>query len=123
MKRILSVFTIFHALLLLISCASLVPALTDSMIEIKVTTSIGRISSEETEATITIPLEQVLVNTPSLHTMRSTSAHGVSTIWMQFKTLNAHDALQAVKRKVEQATSELPPNVIGPVVTESSYPQ
>jgi multidrug efflux pump len=92
------------------------------MVTIKVTTTLEGISSEATETNITVPLENLLATMPSLHGMHSTSAHGVSTIWLQFTNATAQEALQQVQSRTARVASALPANVHGPVVTESSYP-
>ncbi len=124
MKRNLWVLALFYGHLFVLGGYA-VPSQTNqsAMVAIEVTTSLGDMSSEATEDELTAPLETLLATAPSLREMRSSSAHGVSTIWLQFKGTSAPVALQWVRHRVAQATSRLPAGVHGPVVTESNYPQ
>lgn len=102
------------------ACAVPTPAGSEAIVTVKVTTSVEGISPDATEANITVPLERRLADIKSLHDMRSISAHGVSTIWLQFKGTSAQDAIQLVQQRVAPAISTLPAGVKGPVVSHDT---
>ena len=88
-------------------------------VTIQVTTYLADISSEETEAVLTVPLERALAQTPSLRGMRSVSAHGKSTIWLELKETQEKTALQWVQAQLAKMQPGLPADVSGPVVVPS----
>jgi multidrug efflux pump subunit AcrB len=97
--------------------------MSSSMVAIKVTTTSAGASAEATETGVTVPLEKALVRLPGFHKLLSTSAQGVSTIWLQFKDINSQEALRMVQLQVASIALGLPDGVSGSLVIESSYPQ
>lgn len=82
------------------------------------TTWIGA-SSEDIEASITIPLEQRLNSLDHLSEIRSTSAIGVSGVTIEFSDeADLSEALEQVKKSVDSFTS-LPEGADLPVITQS----
>ena len=122
MKRKLSLVLLSCALVLLCAACAAPAPIAAPTITIRVTTSLSGLSSEATESTITAPLENLLVSLRSLEQMHAMSAHGTSTIWIEFEAIGAEHALRMVKERVARAASLLPANVVGPVVTRSDNP-
>ncbi|MCD4825141.1 MAG: efflux RND transporter permease subunit [Phycisphaerae bacterium] len=90
-----------------------------------ITTANPGMSPNDVENEITNEIEQKLSGLKGMKEMKSTSAEGMSTIFVEFlPEVNIDDALQRVKDKVDQAKSELPKNTddpVEPIVKEISF--
>ncbi|MBI5539082.1 MAG: efflux RND transporter permease subunit [Bacteroidia bacterium] len=76
-------------------------------VTVQVVTQVPGLAAEEIEQQITIPIERCLNGLPGLHTMRSKSAFGISTVILVFKDgTDDYWARQRVQEKINEV--ELP---------------
>jgi CzcA family heavy metal efflux pump len=79
---------------------------------VTVVTETGGMAPEEVEKLVTIPLEQALNGTPGLRRLRSSSAIGISLIWVEFDwDVEPLVARQMVAEKLAASRSALPPDI------------
>jgi cobalt-zinc-cadmium resistance protein CzcA len=79
------------------------PELSD--VTVQVTTQVPGLAAEEIEKQITTPLERVLVNTPDLFSIRSSSTFALSLITLVFKDgVNDYFARDRVLNHISEAT-------------------
>jgi CzcA family heavy metal efflux pump len=87
---------------------------------VTVVTETGGRAPEEVEKLVTIPLEQALNGAPGLRRLRSSSAIGISLVWVEFDwDVQLFAARQAVAEKLASARSSLPPDIT-PVMAPAS---
>jgi multidrug efflux pump subunit AcrB/outer membrane protein TolC len=80
------------------------------------------VSPKDIESLVSVPLENELAGVKGLKTMRSTSAEGVSSVFMEFEPdVDIEDALQKVRDRVNRAKTELPEDAEEPQVRELSF--
>ncbi|MGH7709768.1 MAG: efflux RND transporter permease subunit, partial [Gemmatimonadaceae bacterium] len=84
---------------------------------VEVQTEAPGLSTEEVEALVTIPIENVLNGTPYLATLRSKSVLGLSSVVVLFERgTNLLDARQFVGERLSQVAAELPAVARPPVL-------
>jgi len=88
-----------------------------------VTTTYEGVAPADMEKLITIPIERKLKGLSDVEEIRSTSAEGISTVAVKFlPTIDIDDAVQKVRDKVDQAKSDLPPDLPDdPVIQEVNF--
>ncbi len=76
---------------------------------VTVVTETGGMAPEEVEKRVTVPLEQALNGSPGLRRLRSSSAVGISLIWVEFDwDVSPLVARQVVAEKLTASRSSLP---------------
>jgi multidrug efflux pump len=89
---------------------------------VMVTTPYQGVSPRDIESLVSIPLENELAGLKSLKLMRSTSAEGVSILFLEFEPdVVIEDALQRVRDRVNRARPKLPDDVDESSVRELSF--
>ncbi|MBI4952222.1 MAG: efflux RND transporter permease subunit [Myxococcales bacterium] len=79
---------------------------------VTVVTETGGMAPEEVERAVTIPLEQALNGTAGVRRLRSSSAIGISLVWVEFDwDVAPLVARQVVAEKLAAARSSLPPGL------------
>lgn len=79
---------------------------------VTVVTETGGMAPEEVEKLVTVPLEQGLNGAPGLRRLRSSSAVGISLIWVEFDwDVQPLVARQIVAEKLAASRSSLPANI------------
>jgi multidrug efflux pump len=88
-----------------------------------VTTTYEGVAPEDMEELITIPIERKLKGISDVEEIRSTSAEGISTVAVKFlPKVDIDDAVQKVRDKVDQAKSDLPPDLTDdPAIAEVNF--
>jgi len=87
---------------------------------VTVVTEANGLAPEEVERLVTVPLEQTLNGSSGVRRIRSSSAVGISLIWVEFDwDVNQLAARQIVSEKLTSLRSALPPN-IEPVMAPAS---
>ncbi len=88
-----------------------------------VTTKYEGVAPEDVEKLLTLPIERKLTGISGVEEIRSTSAEGISTVAVKFlPKVNIDDAVQKVRDKVDQAKSDLPPDLPDdPVILEMNF--
>lgn len=87
---------------------------------VTVVTEANGLAPEEVEKLVTVPLEQALNGSSGLRRIRSSSAVGISLIWVEFDwDVSLLTARQVVAEKLAAARSSLPTN-IAPVMAPAS---
>lgn len=80
------------------------------------------VSPADIEGLVTQPLERDLKSLKDIKQISSVSKEGLSTIRVEFNTgVNIEEALRRVRDKVNSARSELPSDVLDPVVSEINF--
>jgi len=86
---------------------------------IEIQTEAPGLSAEEVENLITFPLENALVGTPGLETLRSKSVLGLSSIRMLLhENANLYQARQLVQERLAVETPRLPSVALPPVILQ-----
>jgi multidrug efflux pump len=89
---------------------------------VMVTTPYQGVSPKDIESLVTVPIENELAGVKGLKLMRSTSAEGVSIVFLEFEPdVVIEDALQKVRDRVDTARGDLPDDVDQSVVRELSF--
>lgn len=89
---------------------------------VMVTTPYVGVSPRDIESLVTVPLENELAGLKGLKLMRSTSAEGVSIVFLEFEPdIIIEDALQRVRDRVNRARPKLPDDVEESQVRELSF--
>jgi len=89
---------------------------------VMVTTPYVGVSPKDMESLVSIPIENEIAGVTGLKEMKSTSAEGVSLVFLEFEPdVDIEDALQKVRDRVERAKSDLPEDAEDPVVREISF--
>lgn len=79
---------------------------------VTVITETGGLAPEEVERLVTTPLEQAMNGASGIRRIRSSSAVGISLIWVEFEwDVSPLSARQAVAEKLTSARSALPPGI------------
>jgi CzcA family heavy metal efflux pump len=87
---------------------------------VTVVTEANGLAPEEVEKLVTVPLEQALNGSSGLRRLRSSSAVGISLIWVEFDwDVSPLTARQVVAEKLSTARASLPTN-IAPVMAPAS---
>lgn len=87
-----------------------------------VTTPYLGVSPEDIESLVTVPLENELAGLKDLKKMRSTSAEGISIVFLEFEPeVIIEDALQRARDRVSRAKPKLPEDVEDPEIREISF--
>ena len=77
------------------------------------------VSPVDIEGSITQPLERTLKGLKDLKQITSVSKEGLSTIRVEFNTgVDLDEALRRVRDKVNSARSDLPTDIIDPIISE-----
>ena len=80
------------------------------------------VSSEDIEGLVTQPLERNLKSVKNLNKITSVSKEGLSTIQVEFTTdVVIDEAIRRVRDKVNSTISELPLDILDPVITEINF--
>lgn len=95
------------------------PPTRQTLVTVKVSTSLPGLSPEAAETRLTNPLEQALRALSTLERMRSTSSEGRSVIWLQLRAATPLAALRQVRHQVSLAAPVLPAELKWPEVVES----
>ena len=89
---------------------------------VMVTTPYVGVSPKDIESLVTIPIENEIAGVNGLKEMKSTSAEGVSIVFLEFEPdVDITDALQKVRDRVERAKSDLPDDAEDAIVREISF--
>jgi Cu(I)/Ag(I) efflux system membrane protein CusA/SilA len=87
---------------------------------VTVVTEATGLAPEEVEKLVTVPLEQALNGSPGLRRIRSSSAIGISLIWVEFEwDVSSVVARQVVAEKLAAARPSLP-NDVAPLLAPAS---
>ncbi len=85
---------------------------------ITVITETGNLSPEETELSVTLPLELSLSSVQGIRRTRSVSTTGLSIVWAEFSwSTSPREARQVIAEKLQSASSVLPEGVRSPVIS------
>lgn len=89
---------------------------------VMVTTPYVGVSPRDIESLVSIPLENELAGLKGIKLMRSTSAEGVSLVFLEFEPdVVIEDAMQRVRDRVNRARTKLPEDVEESQVRELSF--
>lgn len=89
---------------------------------VMVTTPYIGVSPKDIESLVSIPIENEIAGVKGLKEMRSTSAEGVSIVFLEFEPdVVIEDALQKVRDRVDRSKNKLPDDAEDPVVREISF--
>ncbi|TVQ93606.1 MAG: hypothetical protein EA397_03970 [Deltaproteobacteria bacterium] len=89
---------------------------------VMVTTPYVGVSPRDVESLVTVPLENELAGLKGLKLMRSTSAEGVSIVFLEFEPdVVIEDAIQQVRDRVNRSRPKLPDDVEESRVRELSF--
>ncbi|MDD9967859.1 MAG: efflux RND transporter permease subunit [Myxococcales bacterium] len=87
-----------------------------------VTTPYIGVSPADMESLVTVPVENELAGIKDLKTMRSTSAEGVSIVFLEFEPeVVIEEAMQRVRNRVDRARPKLPEDVEETEIKEISF--
>src|SRR5688500_13768656 len=88
---------------------------------VTVVTEASGMAPEEVEKLVTVPLEQALNGSSGVRRIRSSSAIGISLIWIEFDWDVSPDvARQVVAEKLASSRSALPPEIVPLMAPASS---
>lgn len=92
-----------------------------SNVQVQVLTSVPDLSPEETETSVTRPLEQELAGLPHLEQLRSLTRFGVSQVCLIFADgTDLYQARQMVSERLSQAQDKLPTGLVPRLAPPSS---
>jgi AcrB/AcrD/AcrF family/Cation efflux family len=81
------------------------------------------LAPEEVESLVTLPIESAINGTPGVTAVRSSSAAGISAVRVIFnQNTEIYQARQLVTKRLQQATSKLPPGVETPQISPTTSP-
>ncbi|MGD8860093.1 MAG: efflux RND transporter permease subunit, partial [Myxococcales bacterium] len=87
-----------------------------------VTTPYVGVSPADMESIVTVPIENELAGVSDLKRMMSTSAEGISVVFLEFEPeVVIEDALQRVRDRVNRARTKLPDDVDESEIREISF--
>ena len=88
--------------------------------QVTVVTQLPGANAQRMEALVSSVLEDALVEMPELDNVSSTSRNGMSIVNAEFKATytNMRPIFDDLRRKVEDASADLPDGVVGPVVND-----